>query len=214
MAVNARGTGGPVIVNSSAAGRGGLVVLDRIISVDCLVGLDHIVAADSLVAADNFPASDGLVASDGRFMLVGPVAPIVTSALHAVFEWLRRAGEQLVDPLRRGDGPNEFRLSSAETATTTYDGSVGWGNRPPATLECPRCGGDIYQHTARDGIDCPRCVAEYDPGEFADLELRSLVCPVCRSGMRHGQRHPERFDFPEWATCDSCRYHWEFRHSY
>jgi hypothetical protein len=32
--------------------------------------------------------------------------------------------------------------------------------------------------------------------------------------MQYGQRHPQRFDFPEWATCDDCRYHWEFRHSY
>jgi len=32
--------------------------------------------------------------------------------------------------------------------------------------------------------------------------------------MVHGQRHPKRFDIPEWATCHACRYHWEFEHSY
>lgn len=134
--------------------------------------------------------------------------------LRAVFAGLRRVGERVVAPLREGDGPNKFRLSSPDTATTTIDGSVGWHNRPPAALECPRCAAEIYQHNARDGIDCPRCVAEFGHDEFTDLKLLYMRCPVCRSEMQHGQRHPERFDFPEWATCDGCRYHWEFRHSY
>jgi hypothetical protein len=122
--------------------------------------------------------------------------------------------ERVVDPLRTGDGPNKFRLSSAETATTTYDGDVGWTSRPPAMLRCPRCGDDVLQHDARDDIDCPRCVAVFSAEEFSDLELDHFVCPVCRNRMTHGQRHPESFDVPEWATCDACRYHWEFRHSY
>ena len=131
-----------------------------------------------------------------------------------MFAKLRWAGDRVAAPLRRGEGPNKFRLSSIDTATTTYDGDHGWGRRPPALLRCPRCDSDILQHNARDEIDCPRCVAEFSPDEFTDLELVSLNCPVCRSTMLHGQRHPERFDFPEWATCDECRYHWEFKHSY
>ena len=138
----------------------------------------------------------------------------MTGRLQSVFARLKWVGERVVAPLRRSDGPNKFRLSSMDTATTTIDGSVGWHNRPPAFLECPRCGEEIYQHNARDEIDCPRCVAAFDAAEFADLELRHMECPVCRNRMRHGQRHPEQFDFPEWATCDDCRYHWEFRHSY
>ena len=131
-----------------------------------------------------------------------------------MFEKLLWAGEKLVKPLRRGEGPNKFRLSRADAATTTYDGSEGWRNRPPAIVQCAQCDEEIYQNNARDDIDCPRCVARYDYDEFADLELLRMECPVCRTRMQHGQRHPEQFDFPEWATCDSCRYHWEFKHSY
>lgn len=125
-----------------------------------------------------------------------------------------RLADRLVDPLRVDGTPNEFRLSSAETATTTYDGDVGWAKRPPAVLRCPQCGSDVLQHSAGDEISCPRCVAEFGYEEFPELELVRLICPVCRSRMQHGQRHPEAFDIPEWATCDGCRYHWEFRHSY
>mgnify|MGYP006914309915 FL=1 len=131
-----------------------------------------------------------------------------------VFSKLVGAGKRIVAPLQRSDGPNKFRLSSMDTATTTYDGDIGWARRPPATVECPRCASEIFQHNARDSIDCPRCVGEYSHDEFADLELLYLTCPVCRSRMEHGQRHPERFDIPEWATCTDCRYHWEFEHSY
>ena len=127
---------------------------------------------------------------------------------------IRRLADLLVDPLRVDGTPNKFRLSSPETATTTYDGDVGWAKRPPAVLRCPQCGSDVLQHRSGDDIDCPRCVAEFGYEEFAELELVRLVCPVCRSRMQHGQRHPEAFDIPEWATCDGCRYHWEFKHSY
>ena len=101
-----------------------------------------------------------------------------------------------------------------DTATTTYEGDSGWAKRPPATVECGQCGAEIFQHSARDDIDCPRCVAEYGHEEFAELEVRNMICPVCKSNMNYGQRHPDQFDFPEWATCDKCRYHWEFKHSY
>lgn len=127
---------------------------------------------------------------------------------------LRRAVDLIVAPLRTSDGPNKFRLSTAETATTTYDGDVGWAKRPPAMLRCPRCGDDVLQHNARDDIDCPRCVETVDYDRFPEVELQYLVCPVCRNRMNHGRRHPKRFDVPEWATCDACRYHWEFKHSY
>jgi Zn-finger nucleic acid-binding protein len=151
---------------------------------------------------------------DERFILFGPQYCIVTAVLQTVVGMLKYAIEALVRPLRKGEGPNKFRLSSAETATTTFDGDQGWPKRPPATLACPRCDHDILQHKARDDIDCPRCVAEFSYEEFTDLNLIRLTCPVCQSEMEHGQRHPERFDFPEWATCNQCRYHWEFKHSY
>lgn len=127
---------------------------------------------------------------------------------------VRRLADLLVDPLRVDGTPNKFRLSSVETATTTYDGDVGWGKRPPAVLRCPQCGSDVLQHSAGDEIDCPHCVAAFGHEEFPDLELDHMVCPVCRSRMQHGRRHPDAFDVPEWATCNGCRYHWEFRHSY
>jgi Zn finger protein HypA/HybF involved in hydrogenase expression len=101
-----------------------------------------------------------------------------------------------------------------DTATTTYEGDSGWAKRPPATVSCDRCDAEIFQHNALDDIDCPRCVAEYDPEEFGSLTLEHMTCPVCRSRMTHGQRHPDQFDIPQWATCTQCRYHWEFQHSY
>lgn len=136
------------------------------------------------------------------------------SRLSVLLRAVGRLADRLVDPLRVDGTPNKFRLSSAETATTTYDGDVGWTKRPSAVLRCPQCRSDVLQHSAGDEIDCPRCVAEFGYEEFGDLELVRLICPVCRSRMQHGQRHPEAFDIPEWTTCDDCRYHWEFRHSY
>lgn len=117
-------------------------------------------------------------------------------------------------PLRRGNGPNKFQLSAMDAATVTNQRSEGWSQRPPATLECPRCSTDIHQYDAGDRIDCPRCVADFSFDEFPDLELRFLTCPVCDERMVHGKRHPDQFEIPEWATCGNCRYHWEFCHSY
>jgi hypothetical protein len=140
--------------------------------------------------------------------------PTVSSALRTVVRVTKAAARRIVAPLRRGDGPNKFRLSAVDTATTTHDGDTGWAKRPPAVVACPRCESDVLQHHAFDDIDCPRCVAEVSYEEFPRLELRRLTCPVCRSEMSHGQRHPEVLDIVEWATCDGCRYHWEFKHSY
>lgn len=138
------------------------------------------------------------------------VARVVATAVERG-KW---AVDRVVAPLRVGEGPNKFNLSAAETATTTYYGDEGWEHRPPAVLKCPRCGSEILQHHARDTIDCDRCVAEFSSEEFDDLELLYMGCPQCKQRMIHGQRHPEQFDFPEWATCNACRYHWEFKHSY
>ena len=153
--------------------------------------------------------------ADGVHSLFRRVRGTVTSETTlAVLGGLKRVGRAVIKPLQRSDGPNKFRLSAMETATTTHDGDHGWAKRPPATLACDRCGSEVLQHNARDDIDCPRCVAEYDYTEFGDLELLHLTCPVCKTRMSHGQRHPERVSIVEWATCDGCRYHWEFKHSY
>jgi hypothetical protein len=138
----------------------------------------------------------------------------VRNALRTLARGGVRAAKAIARPLRRGDGPNKFRLSAMETATTTHDGDSGWASRPPATVACPRCESDILQHHAYDDIDCDRCVAEFGYEEFPKLELVGLTCPVCRTEMSYGQRHPEVLDIVEWATCDGCRYHWEFKHSY
>jgi len=138
----------------------------------------------------------------------------VTGQLGPLLSKLKRVGEKVMAPLRRNGGPNKFRLSSMDTATTTHEGDSGWAKRPPATVSCDRCGAEIFQHNALDDIDCPRCVAEYDPEKFGTLTLVHMTCPVCRSQMMYGKRHPEQFDIPEWATCTQCRYHWEFQHSY
>lgn len=130
--------------------------------------------------------------------------------LLAALRWL---GERLVAPLRTGDGPNEFRLSSVETHTTTIDGDTGWAYRPPATLRCPDCGDEILQADARADIDCPACSVALSPEQFTDLTLLGLACPVCRTPMQYGRRHPQ-FGVPEWATCRNCQYHWEFKHFY
>ncbi|GGN94596.1 hypothetical protein [Haloarcula pellucida] len=134
--------------------------------------------------------------------------------LKVVFARLGKAVEAVLEPLRADPESDHFRLSSPETHTTTIDGDVGWGRRPPAVVRCPRCGADIDQRDARDDIDCSRCVAEFSHEDFPELALQYLVCPVCGNRMEHGQRHPHALDVPEWATCHGCRYHWEFRHSY
>ncbi len=126
---------------------------------------------------------------------------------------VKRSVTRLIDPLRTSNDPS-FRLSSPETHTTTADGGVGWAQRPPAFLRCPNCDSGIRQMDPRDTIDCQRCVASFSHEDFPALELVYLQCPECRAQMEHGQRHPDTFDVPEWATCHECRHHWEFQHSY
>jgi hypothetical protein len=138
----------------------------------------------------------------------------MTGRLGVVFRWLKRVVDAVVDPLRKDPDANQFRLSIPEAQTTTIDGDVGWSHRPPARLRCPRCDADIDHRDPLADIDCPHCVAEFSHEEFPDLELLCLICPVCGERMEHGQRHPNRFSVPEWATCHNCWYHWDFKHSY
>ena len=138
----------------------------------------------------------------------------MTGILKVVFSLFRRGYETLAEPLRTDPDSRPFRLSSPETHTTTIDGDVGWGHRPPAILECPRCSKPIEQHHPRDDIDCPHCVAERSHEDFPDVDLVAFRCPVCGDRMEHGTRHPQALSVPEWATCHRCRYHWEFKHTY
>ncbi|WP_380676893.1 hypothetical protein [Salinigranum sp. GCM10025319] len=138
----------------------------------------------------------------------------VIGSLQVLFEKLRWLVDRLVDPLRADDDLENFRLSIPETHTTTIDGDTGWGSRPPAQVRCSQCDSEIRQSNALDVIDCPRCLGEFPPEAFPDLDLLYLECPVCRNRMEHGTRHPDSLAVPEWATCHSCRYHWELGHSF
>ena len=131
---------------------------------------------------------------------------------HTVFTGLKWLGHRLVEPLRADEELENFTLSIPETQTTTVDGDVGWARRPPAAVNCPNCDSEIYHSRSMDTIDCPRCVGEFPAEEFPNLELRHFRCPVCRSPMQHGTRHPNTVTVPEWATCHRCRYHWELEH--
>jgi hypothetical protein len=132
----------------------------------------------------------------------------------SVVDRLKGGMEAVVAPLRKNPESNSFRLSSPDTHTTTIDGDIGWADRPTAVVECGRCGAEIVQRNAHDAIDCPRCVASFSHDEFSTLRLERMGCPVCGDDLEYGRRHPNAFDVPEWATCHSCRYHWEFGHSY
>jgi hypothetical protein len=103
-------------------------------------------------------------------------------------------------------------LSIPDAQTTTVDGDIGWGARPPALVHCPNCQGEIYQEHSIDVISCSTCRSDFQPEEFSKCELVAFECPVCGGGMTHGRRHPEQFDVPEWASCKHCQYHWEFEH--
>jgi Zn finger protein HypA/HybF involved in hydrogenase expression len=147
-------------------------------------------------------------------MPVGTDVHFVTGRLQVLFEVLRRAVDRLAAPLRADDDLENFTLAIPEAHTTTLEGDTGWANRPPAQVRCRQCDSEIRHAHPHDVVDCPRCLGEYPPEEFPELELLYLVCPVCRNRMEHGRRHPGQFDVPEWATCHNCRYHWEFGHSF
>lgn len=138
----------------------------------------------------------------------------MTGWYNVVVGWLKRLLDAVVDPLRKDPDANQFRLDIPEAQTTTIEGDVGWGNRPPARLRCPQCGADIDQRDPLADIDCRHCVAEFSHEAFPDLEFQHFFCPACGERMEHGTRHPHRLDVPEWATCHSCQYHWDFEHFY
>lgn len=125
---------------------------------------------------------------------------------------LKSIVDKLVDPLRADDSIEHFTLAIPEAQTTTIDGVQGWNRRPPALLECPGCGTEIRQHRSNRNIDCSYCYREFQPDQFAELELLGMICPRCDADMRHGVRHPQLFDIPEWATCPDCQYHWDLDH--
>lgn len=131
-----------------------------------------------------------------------------------MLEAVRRLVAKLVAPLRVDGELDNFTLSNPESATTTYDGGYGWHERPPAVLRCPGCAGEIRQGRATSSIECAECWVQRSDDEFSDLQLLALECPRCGTEMEHGWRHPQTFDVPEWATCDSCHYHWELNHWY
>ena len=120
----------------------------------------------------------------------------------------------LIEPLKADEEIKHFTLSIPDAQTTTVDSVQGWSNRPSAILRCPGCDGQIPQRRSSSRIDCPSCYRDFGSDEFSDLELLGLVCPRCNTEMAHGIRHPNLFDIPEWATCNGCRYNWEFKHSY
>lgn len=133
-------------------------------------------------------------------------------AATTIYRVLRAVLERLVDPLRADENITQFTLSVPEAQTTTVDSVQGKQKRPPAVLLCPGCESEMYQMRAMDTIDCRGCWREFREDEFADLELVSMVCPRCESGMNYGRRHPRAFDRPEWATCPDCQYHWDIAH--
>ncbi|MDS0476191.1 hypothetical protein [Natrinema sp. 1APR25-10V2] len=136
----------------------------------------------------------------------------LTSTVIDCLATCKRAGSRIADSLT-GEGEIES-LSIPETQTTTIRGDTGWANRPPAVLECPRCGGEFDQHRAVDLIDCPYCVAEFSPEAVRDLEVVAMRCPRCHTDLDYGKRHPNVFEVPQWAHCEHCQYHWEFTHSF
>lgn len=136
----------------------------------------------------------------------------VTNA--SVLKKLKGAVMFLLDPPWELEGPDTFTLAVPEAHSTFNRGSVGWANRPPALVRCPECHTEFDHTHASDIISCPFCSLERDPTEFDEVELIHMTCPNCDSVMDHGIRHPTTFDIPEYASCEQCQYHWEFRHDY
>jgi Zn finger protein HypA/HybF involved in hydrogenase expression len=120
----------------------------------------------------------------------------------------------IFDPPWEKEGPDNFTLAVPEAHSTFKRGDVGWPNRPPAVVRCSRCSTTFTHELANDVIDCPDCQRQHPPDEFAEMDLVGLVCPHCRGQLDHGIRHPEMLDVPEWASCTSCQYHWEYQHDY
>jgi predicted RNA-binding Zn-ribbon protein involved in translation (DUF1610 family) len=133
-------------------------------------------------------------------------------APRTIYRTTRRLLERIVAPLRADESITQFTLSIPDAQTTTVDSVEGWGNRPPAVLLCSGCGAQIGQKRSHHRIDCPNCYRDFSEHDFADLELVAMVCPRCGTEMKHGRRHPQTYDVPEWATCPDCQYHWDLSH--
>jgi len=134
------------------------------------------------------------------------------STATTVFSYLKGLYEFFVDPLRIDDDMAQFTLSIPEAQTTTVDSVQGWSERPAAILCCPGCEAEIPQRKSSSQIDCPNCYREFKPHDFSDLDLMAMICDRCNAEMKHGIRHPNVFEIPEWATCPDCQYHWDLSH--
>jgi hypothetical protein len=129
-----------------------------------------------------------------------------------MYDLCKRGLDRIIDPLRKDESLEHFTLAIPEAQTTTVDSVQGWQRRPPAILACPGCDADMEQQNAIGPISCTNCWREFPNEEFADHELRSMICPRCDTDMQWGRRHPQMFDVPEWATCPDCQYHWDLDH--
>ena len=127
---------------------------------------------------------------------------------------LKRCVMFVLDPPWEQEGPENFTLAIPESHSTFKVGDVGWANRPPAVVECPHCSRPFTHQFANDVIDCPHCFFQCRPDRFKELGLVGLACPHCQQKLDHGIRHPSLVDVPEWASCETCQYHWEYQHDY
>jgi len=124
--------------------------------------------------------------------------------------WVRAA----LDPPWTRDGPETFTLAVPEAHSAFKAGDEGWSSRPPAVVRCPTCSSLVTHAFADDVVACSTCSWECSPDEFPALELVALVCPDCRRQLDYGVRHPSLVEVPEWASCTSCQYHWEYQHDF
>lgn len=127
---------------------------------------------------------------------------------------LKRYASALMESPAERDGPETFTLAVPEAHSTFKVGDVGYPTRPPAVVRCEQCSNPFTHEFANDYIDCPNCPFSDSPEAFADLELVGLVCPDCQRELDHGVRHPSLVEFPEWASCTHCQYHWEYQHDF
>lgn len=129
-----------------------------------------------------------------------------------MLEKLKKAIRFVVDPPTTRDGPDTLTLAVPNAQSTCKRGADGWAHRPPALVRCPGCSAEFEQEYANDVLRCPTCRFEQSPDGFDEVELIQLTCPHCQAALDHGIRHPNLFDVPQWASCPSCRYHWELNH--
>lgn len=127
---------------------------------------------------------------------------------------LKTLATYLLNPPWAPEGPHPLTLAIPDASSSFKNSDVGWARRPPAVLRCPTCESDVDHRYATDMIRCETCRFEQSPERIGELEVLELSCPECRSTLDHGIRHPNVFDFPQWAACPDCQYHWEFQHSF